>query len=87
MENFIIDLNDKFYPEADEWMWNYCIFLGKFTDSSGSNWDLGILLDGDSIIINDWSAAIVYDNNPGAYISGGYHNMENEKKRIYVRND
>ena len=34
---------DKFYPKADYWLWNYCIFLGKYTDPiSNKNYDLGI---------------------------------------------
>jgi hypothetical protein len=31
---------DKFYPGHH--MWTYCTFLGKFTDSKGRNYDLGI---------------------------------------------
>ena len=49
------------YASAVNWMWNYCIYLGPFTDSEGNNFDLGI---------HDDSAAIVYGNNPGDYISG-----------------
>ena len=77
--NFIINPDDKFFPSADEWMWDYCTFLGKFTDSKGDNYDLGILLEGN--IKGQWSAAIVYGNTPGNYISGSrfmFINSENE---------
>jgi len=75
--NFIIDITDKFYYKADEWMWNYCTFLGKYISSDGSKYDLGILLKtNNSLIINDYSLAIVYDNEPGSYISGFVFNEQ-----------
>jgi hypothetical protein len=55
-----------FYPSAKDWMWNYCIYLGPFTDSEGNNYDLGIHLGRLGA-----SAAIVYGDEPGEYISGG----------------
>lgn len=55
-----------FYPSAKDWMWDYCIYLGPFTDSRGDNFDLGIWM-GDG---NDYSAAIVYGDTPGDYYSG-----------------
>ena len=58
--------NEKHFPEAAEWMWNYCVFLGKFTDSKGVNYDLGIFTGEKPYI----SAAIVYGNEPGKYLSG-----------------
>lgn len=54
-----------FYPEARQWMWDYCIYLGPFTDSEGKNFDLGIYM-GDHCA----HAAIVYDNEDGRYHSG-----------------
>ena len=36
------DLSDLHYPDARKWMWDYCLFLGKFTDSKGRNYDLGV---------------------------------------------
>ena len=30
-----------YYPSARDWMWNYCIYLGPYTDSKGANYDLG----------------------------------------------
>lgn len=41
-ETFTIDHADKFYPEHNSYIWTYCIFLGKFTDSNGENYDLGV---------------------------------------------
>lgn len=41
-DSFSIDHKDKFYPEHNVGIWTYCIFLGKFTDSKGKNYDLGI---------------------------------------------
>ena len=54
-------MNQLFYPSATNWMWNYCIYLGPFVASDGSEYDLGIYQN---------SAAIVYGNDPGDYISG-----------------
>lgn len=62
--NFTIDLNNKFYPDADKWMWDYCTFLGKFTDSKGINYDLGVCIQKEEII-----NATVYGNQPGSYNS------------------
>ncbi len=56
-----------FYPSARKWMWDYCIYLGPFTDSEGKNFDLGIFM-GDSP--NRVSAAIVYGDTAGNYYSG-----------------
>ena len=47
-------------------MWNYCIPMGKFTDSKGYNYDLGFYISE----FNTISAAIVFGNEPGKYISG-----------------
>lgn len=56
---------DLFYPDAINWMWYYCTNLGKFTDSNGNNYDLGVHVSRDEV-----SAAIVFDNEPGEYYSG-----------------
>lgn len=64
---FVIDYDDKHYPEADKWMWTYCQFLGKFTDSNGKNYDLGVFTEHASGQILD---ATVYDNKAGSYSSG-----------------
>ena len=77
-----VDPRDKFYPSADSWMWNYCIFLGKFTDSKGVNYDLGIHV-GELGGENDISGAIVGGDTAGDYaspsISGGSMFPQNEK--------
>lgn len=65
------DLSDLHYPSAKEWMWDYCLFLGKFTDSKGRNYDLGVHYNGESHDVNyKYSEATVYDNNSGSYFSG-----------------
>lgn len=56
-----------FYPKAKQWMWDYCIYLGPYTDSEGENYDLGIWMGRSGKMP---SAAIVYGNEPGMYISG-----------------
>jgi len=55
-----------YYPSAKEWMWNYCIYLGPFTDSKKHNYDLGIYIDDHNYISN----ATVYGDTPGEYLSG-----------------
>jgi hypothetical protein len=57
-----------YYPSAKEWMWNYCIYLGPFTDSEGKNYDLGIYINHDSFI--EYSNATVYGDESGNYLSG-----------------
>ena len=54
-----------FYPSARDWMWDYCIYLGPFTDSEGKNFDLGVFLGEGRI-----AAAVVHGNTPGDYYSG-----------------
>ena len=64
--NHTISKLNFFYPGAKDWMWNYCIPMGKFTDSYGNNYDLGFYISD----YNTISAAIVYGDTPGHYISG-----------------
>ena len=75
---------DKHYPEANELMWNYCIFLGKFTDRKGKNYDLGIhdecTIEGKHMY---YSAAIVDGPNPGDYFSGGLDRRDADSKDVY----
>lgn len=59
-----------FYPSAREWMWNYCIYLGPFTDEEGYNYDLGVFMSPEVTGLESFSAAIVYGNAPGNYLSG-----------------
>lgn len=64
--NFLLKNVKLNYPQAKSWMWNYCIYLGGFVASDGSKYDLGIHINENGSI----SAAIVYGDNPGDYISG-----------------
>jgi len=57
----------KHFPAADRWMWNYCEFLGSFTHDD-KHYDLGLYLDAE--YCGHISYAIVYGNIPGEYISG-----------------
>ena len=72
-----------FYPSAREWMWNYCIYLGPFTDSKGRNYDLGIFIDDEQM-----SNATVFGNTPGQYSSGEFFpilSFNNEVTREVLR--
>ena len=53
------------WPEAREWMWNYCVYLGGY-EENGIKYDLGVYMGA------KWgvSAAIVYGPNDGDYLSG-----------------
>tara|TARA_R110000868_G_scaffold280353_2_gene540475 strand:+ start:81 stop:476 length:396 start_codon:yes stop_codon:yes gene_type:complete len=59
-----------YYPSAKEWMWNYCIYLGPFTDSKGDNYDLGIYIQKFDNDYTEYSNATVYGNESGQYMSG-----------------
>lgn len=66
-----------YYPSAREWMWNYCIYLGPFTDSKGHNYDLGIYIDiNTELQYYHISNASVYGNTPGEYLSGDFDKNE-----------
>ncbi len=52
------------FPAAKEWMWDKCIFLGKF-EHEGQKYDLGV----HAADVNNPDAAIVFDNKPGSYRS------------------
>lgn len=74
------DLTDLFYPDAKDWMWYYCLFLGKFTDSKGKNYDLGVHFNNYTDLEKyKFSLAIVYSNEPGDYSSGymNYNDLAN----------
>lgn len=79
-KSVMIDTLDKYFPEADGWMWNYCTFLGKYIDPDGKKWDLGILLKGDDENWFDdrgnWCAACVYGNEQSDYVSGSEKDYE-----------
>lgn len=76
-----------YYPSAKEWMWEYCIYLGPFTDSKGKNYDLGMHIDNDSVF--EISDATVYGNEPGEYMSGPLDRLEyvamSETKQEVIR--
>jgi len=73
------------YPKAKEWMWDYCIYLGPFTDSKGKNYDLGVHISHRKDTNSNplVSAAIVVDNEPGRYYSGNLH-IFGEEEECYV---
>jgi hypothetical protein len=66
--NNLLNAAPLYYPSAKEWMWNYCIYLGPFTDSRGNNYDLGIYINHNSFL--EYSNATVYGDEPGNYLSG-----------------
>lgn len=55
--------DDFYYPNAINWMWNYCIPLGKFRRSDGVKFDIGVYKRPDRIV----SYAIVYGNHEGSH--------------------
>lgn len=63
------------YPKAKEWMWNYCHYLGPFTDHNGDTYDLGVHIHPNE---EQLSAAIVYGNEPGDYLSGDLNTFDGE---------
>lgn len=71
MRNNLLQSAPLHYPDARRWMWNYCVYLGPFTDSRGNNYDLGICMDTEDQVP---SAAIVHGNTPGDYYSGSLEN-------------
>lgn len=58
-------MNKYIYPEAEIWMWDYCVYLGPYS-LNGRKYDLGVYVDPSGRL----SAAIVYGNEPGQYMSG-----------------
>ena len=69
-----------YYPSAREWMWDYCIYLGPFTDSKGDNYDLGIYIKIDvKLKYYSVSNASVYGDKPGEYFSGIF-----PKSEVYI---
>lgn len=60
----------KSYPQADDYMWNYCTYLGSIRDTDGRPYDLGIWISSDNLQI---SFAIVDGPNSGDYHSGSIY--------------
>ena len=61
------------FPEAIKWMWSYCVYLGPYTDFNGKHYDLGIYISPHKSNTNPnghISAAVVFSNEQGDYISG-----------------
>lgn len=63
--SFIINPDDKFYPDHNSHIWTYCTFLGKFTDEQGRNHDLGVFFDETGIY-----DATTHSDAPEDYSSG-----------------
>ena len=57
-------MNKYNFPEAKEWMWDYCIYLGPY-EADGQKYDLGVYVDPEGSVL----AAIVYGDEPGEYFS------------------
>jgi hypothetical protein len=88
------DWDNLHYPSAKKWMWNYCYFLGKFTDSEGRNFDLGIHIYKNFPInstdrfleanVNGNEAGDYYsgDFRISHYISGGYDYPQRKKEAL-----
>jgi len=91
--SFIINPDDKFYPQANEWMWSYCTFLGKFTDKEGINYDLGVYIDTGVFVHSPRNVcdATVHSNTPGDYTSGDFERFpiseddRDWKQEVYKR--
>lgn len=74
------------YPDADNWMWDYCIYLGPYQNpETGLVYDLGVYQHPDGKL----SMAIVFGNRPGDYLSGElsiYFNDDDGSQRVpYIR--
>jgi len=73
-----VDLN---YPSAREWMWDYCMYLGPYTDDKGHKYDLGVWIGGHD---TGASGAIVYGNEPGNYLSGDLLRFTNPIYKVVI---
>lgn len=62
-----------YFPEAKNWMWNYCLYLGEYEDN-GERYDLGVYIHPKRK--DDVSFAIVYGPEDGQYISGPIENAQ-----------
>ena len=61
-------VNKKFHPVADEWMWDYCMYLGSSVYNENEQLDLGVHIPSESK--GCVSFAIVYGDEAGQYASG-----------------
>ena len=64
-------VNKKFHPAADEWMWDYCTYLGSGVYNGSEQLDLGVNITSDSP--ENVSFAIVYGEDAGQYASGSIY--------------
>jgi len=80
---YSLDNAPLYWPEAKKWMWNYCLYLGPYTNFRGEKYDLGIYLSphGTSHPNSKISAAIVYGNEDGQYMSGSLNDSTSD---VYV---
>lgn len=69
----LLEMGDRlYYPSAIDWMWDYCIYLGPYTDSDGNKYDLGVYVRKGYSNFPDHSVSLaaVYGNESGQYLSG-----------------
>ena len=69
-----LDTAEKYYPKADQWMWYYCTFLGKYSAPNDEEFDLGIFISKNGYV----SFAIVHSDEPGDYFSGSVERFAND---------
>jgi len=62
---------EPYWKDANNWMWGHCIFLGNYIHD-GKHYDLGVYVHNYGV-----SAAIVYSNTEGCYISGSLRDCVN----------
>jgi hypothetical protein len=81
---FTINPDNKFYPEVKSEMWGLNTFLGKFTDSKGINYDLGINLD--TFAKEGHAGAVALGNAPGhCFLGDCFEDSEYEFARETYR--
>ena len=76
--NNLLNSAPLYYPSAKDWMWNYCIYLGPFTDNKGHNYDLGLYIEPYDDGSLDYCNATVYGNEQGDYQSGDLYRNPTE---------
>jgi len=63
-----------YYPEAIDWMWDYCTPLGKYESLDGEKYDLGVYISKEEVV-----GAIVCSNRPGDYLSPTLDSLKNPR--------
>ena len=75
------DRESLYYPEARNWMWTHCEYLGGFKcPDTGDEYDLGVYRAPGGQV----SLAIVFGNEPGDYLSGNIELCKNSKQPAVV---